>query len=439
MAMWLAGSAFTAFGAILVLVGSAHEGLRREFEAGLAEVGLLAAIVSAGLGLGVVLAGPLVDRWPRRPMLVGSMLGTALLLALAAFAPSFARLAVALGAVGAGAGAMETVLNATVAQVPPGEGRLGTTERRLSLVHAGATVGAVVSPFAIAALVEAGGVARAMLALSLVFGLLAVWAVAVPLASPPARDGASSDDPDGFWPGITPLLVAAAAYVGFETALTAFAPTLVAAPETGSGTGVVAISAFWLGLLASRMAFLFWRGDAGPRGVVGAAIGCGVIPALVLALGGPSELAFAAAGFAVGLVFPLLIADAARRFPARQGTAIGFVAGAGALGGALAPGAIGVLGEGFGLTAVWAALAACVAVFGLAALALGAPVQARSLRSGRNESALSPVGRSADGEGPMTNAAAAHRVPRPRESASHPVPVSPTEAPRRPGRDEESG
>ena len=373
MAIWLAGSAFTAFGAILVLVGSAHEGLAREFEAGIAEVGLLAAIVSGGLGLGVVLSGPLVDRWPRRPLLVGSVLVTALALGAAAVAPSLGALALALGAVGAGAGAMETVLNATVAQLPARPGRLGSSERRLSLVHAGATVGAVVAPFAIAALVEARGLSHALWALALVYLALALWALGVPLVPPPARaESSASSSDEAFWPDLLPLLVAAAAYVGFETALTAFAPSLLAATDAPAGRGVAAISAFWLGLLASRLAFLFARRDAGPRGVVVAAIACGVFPALVVAVGARAELAFAAAGFAVGLVFPLLIADAARRFPARQGTAIGLVAGAGALGGALAPGAIGVVGRDLGLAAVWGSLAVCVAAFGLAGSLLGA-------------------------------------------------------------------
>jgi MFS family permease len=63
--------AFLAFGAVLVLLGANQASLAAELGLDLARSGLLASALAAGLGAGVVIAGPLFDRYPRRPLFVG--------------------------------------------------------------------------------------------------------------------------------------------------------------------------------------------------------------------------------------------------------------------------------------------------------------------------------------------------------------------------------
>jgi predicted MFS family arabinose efflux permease len=68
----LAFAAFLLFGVMLVLVGANQAELARDLELDLAGSGLLVSLLSVGLGVGVLGAGPLVDRLPRRPLFVGA-------------------------------------------------------------------------------------------------------------------------------------------------------------------------------------------------------------------------------------------------------------------------------------------------------------------------------------------------------------------------------
>ena len=104
------------FGAILVLLGANQAEMARDLELGLMESGLLASALALGIGFGVVGAGPLFDRYPRRPLFA-----TALVLAgapLLAVGPelSFALWLPCLALAGAGAGMYETLINGTVAE-----------------------------------------------------------------------------------------------------------------------------------------------------------------------------------------------------------------------------------------------------------------------------------------------------------------------------------
>ena len=119
MVIALGAAAFFVFGCLLVLVGSIGASLELAFGMGLEQIGLLAAVLSGGLGAGVVLAGPAVDRWPRRPLFVASAALAALAMGLASLAESFAAVAVGLAWAGFGAGAFETVLNATLSETSP--------------------------------------------------------------------------------------------------------------------------------------------------------------------------------------------------------------------------------------------------------------------------------------------------------------------------------
>ena len=76
------------------------------------------------------------------------------------------------------------------------------------------------------------------------------------------------------------------------------------------------------------------------------------------------ELTFFAAGFALGCVYPVMIAMAGQRFPHARGTAAGLAAGAGAAGGFAVPWLTGALGDGFGVAFAVGSLAfwsACIA------------------------------------------------------------------------------
>lgn len=364
----LAHLGFLIFGTILVVVGSTQVALAAGLGIGLEGTGGLAAAVSLGLGIGVVTAGPPTDRWPRRPLFVMAALVASLGLAVAAAGTNVWQVGLGLGLAGAGAGFFETILNTVVAELDPQR-----AERRLASVHSAATAGAVAAPPLLAMLAQSDGFGSAFLACAAGFGFVGLLGLAVRLPGPSLGTTAAPPRANARpWLALLPLLIACAAYVGFETALTAFAPALATAQELPPGQGIAAISALWSGLLLGRVAFFLSGRSAGANWLAGA----GFLAMLLLGVGLALELralvlGFGSLGFVLGMVFPVLIAVTARRFPARPATALGLVAGAGALGGALVPWFGGVVGDRAGLPGMWAILVGCCLVLALAGVWAG--------------------------------------------------------------------
>lgn len=365
MLLLLAHLGFLAFGTLLVIVGSTQLALADGLGLGLEGTGALAAAVSLGLGVGVVTAGPPTDRWPRRPLFVGAALVAALGLVLGAGGTDVWQVGLGLGLAGVGAGFFETILNTVVAELDPLR-----AERRLASVHAAATAGAVAAPPFLALLSGSAGFGRAFLVCAAGFAAMAVLGLFVRLPRPAAVVSLPRSEAPLPVLALLPLLLVSAAYVGFEAALTAFAPALAVESGLSPDRGVAAISALWLGLLVGRLAFVLSGRSAGASWLAGA----GLLATALLGVGLAMELralvlGFGALGIALGTVFPILIAVTARRFPARRATAVGLVAGAGAFGGALVPWLAGVLGDRTGLSGTWAILVGCCVVLTLAGVA----------------------------------------------------------------------
>ena len=362
----LAFAAFLLFGVMLVLVGASQADLARDLQLDLARSGLLASLLAAGLGVGVLAAGPLVDRLPRRPLFVAASLLVALGLGTVDRSMGFARAGAHLVAVGVGLGVYETLLNAVV-----GEAYGARAARPLLFVHAAATLGAMLGP----------GLAGWLSTWSdWSMGFRAVGAAHLPLAAaalrvafpPPRRAAALSHAgllPPGALVRLLPFAAIAFAYVGVETALTVLAvPYATAALGLPQARGLAAISAFWAGLLVGRLGVLAIRGSIDARHLAVA----GVAGSLVLALGVAAgthavEILFGATGACLGLVFPVMVALTGESAGTARATAIGLVVSAGALGGFALPWIHGALGDaagpavGVGALAVWAAVAACAA------------------------------------------------------------------------------
>ena len=100
----LGSAAFLLFGVVLVVLGACHDGLVASLELDHTAFGLLGAALSAGIGAGVLAAGPIVDRYPRRPLFVLSTLIVAAALGGAEVDMTFARALVHVGAVLRGQG-----------------------------------------------------------------------------------------------------------------------------------------------------------------------------------------------------------------------------------------------------------------------------------------------------------------------------------------------
>jgi fucose permease len=372
----LAFAAFFAFGVALVIVGANQTALAGALQLDLAASGMLAASLSLGIGAGVLASGPLVDRARRGPLFVGASLGCALAAAGIGAGASFARVLACLAALGFCLGFYETLLNTVVAE------RHGERAARpLTLVHVGATLGAVLGAPAIAWIAARADWVASFRASAAGFVALALAGLAFSFETPTSRRPRAGDEQGGrVTRAIAPFAGVAACYVGVETAVTLFATPyardgLGIAPERG----VAAISGFWLGLLGGRLLFLLWRGPIDARLLVGA----GAAAAAVLGLGVAAHLSalegvVALTGLMLGLVFPVFVALTALRFPGARGTATGIVTGAGAAGGFVVPWLTGALGDALGVGAAFLSLAGWCAL--LAGCALWA-LRARSTRS----------------------------------------------------------
>ena len=351
------------FGVALVLPGAAQPALAAALGLDLAASGLVASALSLGLGVGVVAGGPLADRAARQPLFVAAAALAALAGLALPLAPSFAGALAATAGIGLGAGLYETLLNAAVPERRP-----ESAAARLSLLHACATLGAGLGAPALGALAGARGFEAAYGALGAAFAALAAVGLAVRFPPPPRASAPGPSRSPLPTRAVLRFGLVAFAYVGLETALSVLAAPYAAQLGLASVRGMRALAAFWLALLVARVVFAALRRPARAAQLRRA----GAAGALALAGGVawpglPPEALFAAAGLALGVVFPLVVVLAGDAAPGRRATAVGLVVGAGALGGFAVPWLAGTLGDALGAPAAVGALALPAAAIVLAA------------------------------------------------------------------------
>ena len=369
----LAVGSFLTFGALLVLYGANGTELIAQLDLDYADLGLLGSMLSLGLGMGIVIAGPMTDRLPRQPLYFGSCL--LVIAATTTLGPgtAYQTLLVHTIAIGFGAGFYETVLNALIV-----EEFAERAPRRLIFIHSAATLAASVTPLLFELLrgiapipwydtFRIVGVAHVGLLLAVAFVPMpsrssrneassAESATAIARASEPVVRSVSKDDRLA----LAAVCVATFAYVGVESALTLFI-----ADHATSDLGLPAsraartISAFWGGLLVGRLAVGLSPRSPGAGTISGLAVIAAII---VLAFGlswiDTPEIAAALVGFFLGGVFPVMIGLAGIALPSSAGTAIGLAGGLGSLGGFVIPWFTGRLATHGGLSIGIASLSA---------------------------------------------------------------------------------
>jgi MFS family permease len=356
------------FGATLVLLAASQAEMARDLGLDLMESGLLVSALSLGLGLGVVGAGPLFDRYPRRPLFVFALLLAGAPLLAVGPELTFALWLPCLALAGAGAGMYETLVNGAVA-----ERYAARSARTMAALHASVTAGAVAAPLLVTWIAARFHWSASFTWLGAAHLALALAALIVPLSSRAHPSAPAAEARESvFCVAFLPFAVICFVYVGFEAGLTMFAsPYANDALALDVRRGRTAISCFWLGMLIGRLVLAVLLRSRGTRLlVVSGALGSAVVAGAV-ASGVPNiELVYLAAGLALGGVFPIVIALAAQRFPHARGTAAGLAAGAGSLGGFTVPWLTGALGDAAGVSAAIGSLALWSLLIALAGAAL---------------------------------------------------------------------
>jgi fucose permease len=162
--------------------------------------------------------------------------------------------------------------------------------------------------------------------------------------------------------------------VGIEAALTVFAVPYAGHLGLATSRGQLAISAFWLGLLAGRLGVLWARIhlDARLLRTAGIAATLAILGGTLASIVWPEATLFAT-GVALGCVYPLMMALAGQTSPGAHGLATGLAAGAGAAGGFAIPWLTGAIGDAGGVAVAIASLAGWSALIAIAAAAARAP------------------------------------------------------------------
>ncbi len=354
---------FVSFGWLLVVVGAHQAELTAAMSLDLSQAALLGASLAIGAGIGITSCGPLFDRFSPRPLWSAAALVCGLPLLTVSEDMTYVGALLRIGLAGVGGGAYNTVVNAVVAE------HYGSrAPRPLAIVHASATVGAVAGPLLAEALGSRFGWPSSFRILGVMHLLAAGFAWIAPVARTRTRELASASRPLRY-SRLLPFMAITFAYVSMEALTTLFAvPFAQLSLGLDPSRGRYAISAFWGGVLLSRIGLTLSPKPLDLRAMVAAGITGAVISAVTLALELPFiELTLGIDGLAIGLVYPLAMALIGEHFPSARGTAIGLAGGAGAVGGSLTPWVAGVLGDGLGPGVAIGMVAACAIIVAAAA------------------------------------------------------------------------
>ncbi len=340
---------FVMFGVIFTVAGAALPHIIRTFGWSYTVTGLVLAASSAGYLLSSFLNGFLIQRVsPKLIMVAGLMIGTASMSVFARWPSPWLNLLLNLG-IGLCQGALEVVTNLEIIHMEKkGQSRL------MNLAHALFCVGAIVGPAGVGYILNARiPLVVIFVAASVLFGLLALLFVLTPF--PRTQKEPEPGAPAGFRLLRQPLLLimtgALLVYVGMEIGISSWASEyVVKVLEVSASVAALAVSLYWLGLLAGRLAISFaYRGTRQELLMLALSVLSGA--ALVVVLLARSTTAVAAAIFIAGLgssgFYPLGMSLTGKHF--KSGVAVGTVATGGAAGSIAFPFMMALLSQGMGV------------------------------------------------------------------------------------------
>jgi DHA1 family bicyclomycin/chloramphenicol resistance-like MFS transporter len=356
------------FGMILGLPGTVlgQPETVAQFGLSLADRGLLIATLFAGLLVGSLLSGPLVDSvGPRLALVVSSAL-VGVALPLLAMASNAAVASSVLFALGAAAASINTASNAISSELFPEE-----RARRMNGIAIMVGLGGLTMPTATVlaselvtwrAVVVGGG------ALSAVVAILGVRPLDIPRLKGSDPTGSIvalrqfSKQPEFVWCLLLILLAG-----GNEASMAGWTSTLVMASGFSTSAATLGLSSHWLGLILSR-AFFSSRVDRAKAVAVERSAVLSALTLLVLVVTGSRYLVMIGpfvVGVCMALVMPTSLALAGERLRGNSGALFGVLLTVAQVGGILLPASIGLVAE---QTNVRLSLALLVGSFGVIAV-----------------------------------------------------------------------
>lgn len=309
------------------------------------ELGRLGAFAFAGLVVGILLTGPLADRFGAKPFAILGNVLTVVGLAGMSLSQNYIMLLAMIGLIGLGAGVLDMILSPVVAALNP-ESRSSA----MNWLHSFYAVGAVVT-ILIATLALAAGLGwRTVCWLVMPLPLFLIVSF-IPLRFPPMITDQGRIQfrvlvkKSGFLIALAAIFLGGATELGLAQWLPAYAELSLGFSKEVAGTGLLLFS---IAMALGRMVI----GAAGNRICPYQAMGWGCVLSVILFLGGaflPSggwALACCVlAGFTGSCLWPTMLAVTADRYPAGGATMFGALAALGNAGGIFMPWVVGAVAD----------------------------------------------------------------------------------------------
>jgi len=311
-------------------------------------LGRLGAISFGGLVVGIIITGPLADRWGAKPF---AMLGCGLLAAslpLSAYAPDYRWLAISLFCLGLGAGILDMILSPVVSALNP--------EKRttaMNWLHSFYCCGAVVTILLGTLVLQAGHGWR--IACLLLIPLPLALVIALGCQTFPTLGGGDGSIPvrtllrrNWFLLALVAIFLGGATELGMAQWLPAYAETALRFPIWMSGTSLLLFS---LSMAAGRMIIgVLPRLD--PFTLMAGGCALTVCSFLLGAFLSSPTLALTAcilAGFTGSCLWPTMLAVTADKYPEGNASMFGLLAALGNAGGIFMPWLVGWVSDHYNM------------------------------------------------------------------------------------------
>ncbi len=348
-------ASFLLIGWASLLVPSLVRQVEADFGQRDAGIGALYLVYSLLYVAGSLASGFVTDRAGRRLVLPAGAVAMAAGLGVAAGAPAWPLFVVGYVTLGLGAGVIDAGVNALFMDLFA-DRRSGALNR----LHLFFSIGALLAPLVIGQLVNAG-VAWRLLLVATAIGAAVIAAVLLASDLPHGRHVRAAR-PAGSRPAtrvplrqrlpfpLIALAIAIGCYVPSEMGVSSWLVRYL--DEATLETATLALSLFWAGLTLGRFVSSFVADRMGAvRFATTCAFAAGVlILAAVVTPWLPARIAlFAAAGFASGPIYPMIMSIAGSFYPNRASLVSGLLSAAAVLGSTIYPPLMGFISESAGL------------------------------------------------------------------------------------------
>lgn len=316
-------------------------------EAGLSgeQLGRLGAFAFIGVVLGIVVTGPLADRWGTKPFAQAGNALIAVSLVAMAFAPTYTLLCVAIFFLGLGAGILDMVLSPIVSALNPHKRAVA-----LNWLHSFYCVGAAVTILAGSLALQAGLGWRGscLILLPLPLALLVAFA---PLKFPEnAHESARATMGSllklrWFQLAMAGIFLGGATELGLAQWLPAYAETSLGFPKWIGGGSLLLFS---VAMALGRMVIGFTGGKMDPFRMMAWSCGTTIVLFLLGSFLPNPTLALTCcivAGFTGSCLWPTMLAVTADRYPSGGATMFGTLAALGNAGGIFMPWVVGFIAD----------------------------------------------------------------------------------------------